>query len=79
MLKLCIPDIIKKINAKVFKLISTINETKQIVSHETCKCVCRLSDAICNSRQLWNNDTCRCECREGLVDKINCDKGFVES
>ena len=75
--KLCIPDIVKKINVKVFNLISRINETKQILWHETCKCMCRLSSAICNSRQIWNDDKCRCECKEGLVDKINCDKGYL--
>ena len=37
--KLCIPDIIKKINFKVFNLMSRINETRQISWHETCKCV----------------------------------------
>ena len=47
--KLCIPDIIKKINVKVFNLMSRINETRQILWHETCKCVCRLSAAVCNS------------------------------
>ena len=75
--KLCIPDIAKKINVKVFNLISRINETKQILWHETCKCACRLSDAICNSRQIWNDDKCRCEYREGLVDKTDCDKGYL--
>ena len=75
--KLCIPDIVKKINVKVFNLISRINESKQILWHETCKCVCKLSDAMCNSKQLWNDDRCRCECREDLVDKINCDKGYL--
>ena len=75
--KLCIPDIVKKINVKVFNLISRINETKQILWHETCKCVCRLSVAICNSRQIWSDDKCRCECREGLADKINYDKGYL--
>ena len=74
--KLCIPDTVKKINVKVFNLISRINETKQILWHETCKCMCRLSDATCNNKQIWNNDRCRCECREYLVDKINCDKGY---
>ena len=38
--KLCVPDIIKNINVKVFNLISRINETRQIIWHETCKCVC---------------------------------------
>ena len=73
---MCIPDIVKKTNVKVCNLISRINETKQILWHETCKCVCKLNDAICNSRQIWNDDRCRCECREDLVDKINCDKGY---
>ena len=54
--KICIPNIIKKINVKVFNLISRINETKQILWHETCKCVCKLNSAICNTNQIWNND-----------------------
>ena len=44
--KLCIPVIIKKINVKVFNLMSRINETRQILWHETCKSVCRLSVAV---------------------------------
>ena len=28
---------------------SRINETRQMLWHETCKCVCRLSVAVCNS------------------------------
>ena len=73
---LYIPDVIIKINVKVFNLMSRINETRQILWHETCKCVCRLSVAVCNNQQIWNDDKCRCECREDLVDKIVCDKGF---
>ena len=56
--KLCVPDIIKNINVEVFNLISRINETRQIIWHETCKCVCRLTSAVCNSRQIWNKDKC---------------------
>ena len=74
--KLCIPDVIKKINVKVFNLMSRINETRQILWHKTCKCVCRLSVAVCDSKQIWNDDKCRCKCREDLVYKIACDKGF---
>ena len=48
--KLCVPYIIKNINFKVFNLMSRINETKQIIWHETCKCVCILTSAVCNSR-----------------------------
>ena len=43
MAKLCIPDIAKDMNAKVFNLLARINETRKIVWHETCKCVCRLT------------------------------------
>ena len=55
---------------------SRINQTRQILWHETCKGMCRLSVAICNSKQIWNDGKCRCECREDLVDKMVCDKEF---
>ena len=44
--KLCVPDVIKNINVKVFNLISRINETRHIIWHETCKCICRLSASV---------------------------------
>ena len=75
--KLCVPDIIKNINVKVFNLISRTNETRQIIWNETSKCVCRLTSAVCNSRQIWNEDKCRCECKEDLINKIVCDKGYI--
>ena len=50
--KLCIPDIVKNINVEVFNLMSRINETRQMIWPETCKCVCRLTSAVCNSRQV---------------------------
>ena len=62
--KLCVPDIIKNRNVKVFNLMSRINETRQKIWHETCKCVCRLASAVCNSRQIWNEGKCGCECKE---------------
>ena len=74
--KLCVPDIFKKINVKVFNLMSKINETRQIIWHEACKCICRLSAAICNSKQIWNGDKCRCECKE-LAEKGTCGKRFI--
>ena len=74
--KICIPNIIKKIIVKVFNLISRINETKQILWHESCKLSCKLSSAIYNTNQIWNDDRCRCECKEDLVNKIDCDKGY---
>ena len=75
--KLCVPDIIKNINVKVFNLMSRINETRQIAWHETCKFICRLTSAVCNSRQIWNEDKCRCECKEDLINKMVCDEGYI--
>ena len=77
MAKLCVPDIVRDTNIKVFNLLARINETRKIVWHETCKCVCRLTSAICNDRQEWNENKCRCECKEDLVNKLACDKGFM--
>ena len=75
--KLCVPDIAKNINVKIFNLMSKINETRQIIWHETCKCICRLTSAICNSKQTWNKDKCRCECKEDLINKLVCDKVYI--
>ena len=49
--KLRIPNIVENINVKVFNLMQRINETRQIILHETCKCVCRLTSSVCNNRQ----------------------------
>ena len=74
--KICVPDIIKNINLKVFNLMSRINGTRHIIWHETCKCICRLSASVSNTRQTWNEDKCRCECEE-LIDKGICDNRFI--
>ena len=76
--KICVPDVIKDLNVKVFKLMSRINETKFIKWHEKCKCECRLNAIICNNKQSWKKNKCRSECRE-LIDKGICDKGFIWS
>ena len=77
MVKLCVPNIVKDMNIKVFNLLARINETRKIVWHETCKYVCRLTSAVCNDRQEWNENKCRCECKEDLVSKLICDKGYM--
>ena len=74
--KICVPDVIKNLNVKVFNLMSRTNETRSIKSHETCKCICRLNKIICNNKQRFNKDQCRCECKQ-LIDKGVCDKGFI--
>ena len=73
--KICVPDIVKKLNAKVFNLMSRTNKTKLIEWHETCKFECKFGENVCNNKQRWNKNKCRCECKE-LIDKGVCDKGF---
>ena len=75
--KLCVPDVIKNINVKVFNLMVRINETRQMIVHESCKYICRLTSAICNTKQVWNKDKCQCECREDLINKLVCDRGYM--
>ena len=74
--KICVPDVVKNLNVKVFNLTSRSNETRSIKLHETCKCICRLNKSICNNKQRWKKDPCRCECKE-LIDKGLCDKGYI--
>ena len=74
--KICVPDVIKDLNVKVFNLMSRPNETRFIEWHETCKCRCRLDAIVCNNKLCWNKNKCRCECKE-LIDKGVCDKGFI--
>ena len=70
--KICVPDVVKVLNVKVFNLLiksinqvfmSRTNETRHIKWHETCKCECRLDGVVCNNKQRWNNDKCRFECK----------------
>ena len=75
--KLCVPDVVKNINVKVFTLMSWNNQTIHTEWHETCKCKCRLDSSVCTNKQRWNEDKCRCECREELIDTERCDKGFI--
>ena len=76
--KICVPDVIKDLNVKVFNLMSRTNETKFIKWHEKCKCKCRLDSIVCNNKQRWNKDKCRSECNK-LIDKGVCDKGYAWS
>ena len=63
--KICVPDVVKHLNVKVFNLMSRTNEARDIEWHETCKCKCRLDASVCNNKQRWNNadvnaNKCRC-------------------
>ena len=48
---ICVLDTIKKINVKVFILISRTNGTRHLELLKTCKCKCRLDASACNSKQ----------------------------
>ena len=56
--KICIPNVIKNLNVKLFNLMSRTNETIHIKWHETCKCKCRLDASVFNNKQRCNNDKC---------------------
>ena len=48
--KLCVSDVIKNLNVKVFNLMSRTNETRHIKWQETCKCKCRLDANDSNNK-----------------------------
>ena len=74
---LCVPNIIKNVNMKVYKFLMRLNETRNVLWHEICKCVCLLNSSVCNSKQIWNSDTCKCDCNEDFAGIINFTKGYV--
>ena len=77
MARLCVPNIIKRINLKVYNFLMRLNESRIVLRYESCKCVCRLNSSVCNSRQIWNSDPCRCDCNEDFAGIISCDKGYT--
>ena len=49
--KLCVTEIVKNLNIKVFNLMSRNNDTRHIEWHEACKCKNRLDSRACNNKQ----------------------------
>ena len=43
MSKICVPKIIKNVNMQVYNFLMRLNETRNVLWHESCKCVCKLS------------------------------------
>ena len=74
--KLCVTDVIKNINMKIFNLISRTYETRRKKWLESCKCKCRLHASVCNNKQFWNKYKCICKFKE-LIEKGICDKWFI--
>ena len=48
--KLCVPDVVKNINVKVFNLMSRTVMKQDTEWHETCKCKCILNESVCNNK-----------------------------
>ena len=77
--KMCVPDVVKNLNVKVFNVMPRTIETRYIEWHETCKCKCKFGETVCNNKQRWNKNKCRCESKE-LINKAVSDKRiYLES
>ena len=77
MAKLCVPNIIKRVNMKVYNFLMRLNETRNVLWHESCKCICRLNSSVCNSKQIWNSNTCSCDCNEDFAGIMSCNEGYM--
>ena len=75
--KLCVPNIVNRVNMKVYNFLMRLNETRNVLWNESCKCVCRLNSSVCNSKQIWNSNTCRCDCNEDFAGIMTCNKGYT--
>ena len=69
MARLCVPNIIKNVNMKVYNFLMRLNETRHVLWHESCKCVCRCDCnedfagiISCDKGYTWNPSTCECQC-----------------
>ena len=77
MTKLGVPNVIKRVNIQVYNFLMMLNETRNVLWHESCKCICKLNSPVCNDKQNWNGDTYGCDCNEDFVGIINCTKGYT--
>ena len=55
MAKLCVPGIVKRVNMQVYIFLMMLNETRSVLWHESCKCVCKLNSSVCN-KSVRNKD-----------------------
>ena len=60
MARLCVPNIIKRVNMKVYNFFMRLNETRNVLWHESCKCMCKLNSSVCNSKQGLENVNVTC-------------------
>ena len=43
MTKLCVPNLIKRVSMQVYNFLMMLNETRSVLWHESCKCICKLN------------------------------------
>ena len=79
MAKLCALNVIESVNMKVYNFLMRLNETRNVLWNQSCKCVCvcRLNSSVCNSKQIWNSDTCSSDCNEDFAGIMTCNKGYM--
>ena len=65
--KLCLPDVVKNVNVKVFNLLPGTDKKRFIEWYETRKCKCRFNSSVCNNKQRWNDDKFRCVANNLLI------------
>ena len=44
--KLCVPNVIKRVNMQVYNFLKMLNEIRNVLWHESCKCVCKLNSSV---------------------------------
>ena len=62
---------------EVYNFLTMLNETRNALWHESCKCVYKLNSSVCNNKQIWNSNTCRCDCNEDFAGVLSCVKGYT--
>ena len=43
MTRLCVPNVFKRVNMQVYNFLMMLNETRNVLWHESCKCICKLN------------------------------------
>ena len=61
--KICATKETKDINVKVFNMITSKSEAKEMTKHISCYCKCKFNSTTCNLKQKWKNKTCQYECK----------------
>ena len=50
--KLCVANVIKGLNMKVYNFLTMLNETRNVLWYESCKCVCKLNSSVCKTNKF---------------------------